>query len=332
MSLVEQVGGETPPIEHDVVRRIVELACRAPSVHNTQPWRWRIDGLTLELRADRDRQLPVADPTGRNLVISCGTALHHARVAARAEGFATSVRRLPDPRDSDVLAVIELGDGHPTPDTLADLRALEQRCTDRRRFTSWPVPDERLEHLAEVTASDFARVRPLTGVVSRFRTELLVNRAMTEQEADLRFTAEQQLWVDRSSVDGVPAGVIPPADHYPGSRRNRFAHGLYPDARQELVEASDGLLAVTTDDDGALSWLRAGEMLSMLWLEATKGGLSVVPLSQVVEIEETRAELFRTVFAGLEVPQILVRIGWQQIGRSSLPRTPRRPLDEVLAR
>lgn len=317
--------------EQDPVRRVVQLACLAPSVHNTQPWQWRITGTTIELYADRERQLAVADPIGRNLMISCGAALDHARVAAAGLGFASAVQRLPDHRDPDLLAVIELREAPRTPEAAADLAALEQRCTDRRRFTSWPVPEERLQHLVQMTADNYCHVRPLTDVTSRFRTELLVGRAMARQEADRRVADEQQLWIDHSPLDGVPAQVIPPIDgtRQP-ARRGRFGHGLFPDAPQELVEASDGLVAITTDDEGTLAWLRAGEMLSAVWLEATKGGLSVVPLSQVIEVEETRAELFHSVFAGFESPQILVRIGWQQIGRSSLPRTPRRPLSDVL--
>lgn len=329
MSALDAAPTSTPGPERDPVRRLVELACLAPSVHNTQPWRWHISGHTVELHADRDRQLQVADPRGRNLAISCGTALHHAQVAAAALGLATAVRRLPDENDPDLLALIELRPTERTHESVVDLQALEQRCTDRRRFTSWPVPEGRLQHLAIVTEDGFAHVRPLTDVTSRFRTELLVNRAMTRQESDRRFTAEQQEWIDHSGVDGIPAGVIPAVDT-PRNRRSRFGHGLYPDAAQELVEASDGLVAITTDEEGVLWWLRAGEMLSAVWLEATKGGLSVVPLSQVIEVDETRAELFQAVFAGREAPQILVRIGWQQIGRSSLPRTPRRPLAEVL--
>lgn len=330
MSATGVVPTSTKDAAEDPVRRVVDHACRAPSVHNTQPWLWRIDAQTIELHADRTRQLSVADPEGRNLVISCGTALHHAQVAAAGEGFTSVVHRLPDERDPDLLAVIELSEGAQTPDSAADLLALEQRCTDRRRFTAWPVPEERLHGLASVAIGEIAHVRPLTDVTSRFRTELLVSRAMAVQEADRRFTAEQQAWIDHSRVDGVPGGVIPAASEGPRNRRSRFGHGLYPDAPQELVEASDGLVAVTTDDEGLLAWLGAGEVLSMLWLAATKGGLSVVPLSQVIEVEETRVELLHSVFAGLEAPQILVRIGWQQIGRSSLARTPRRSLEDVL--
>ena len=87
------------PVEHPDVaemRNILELARRAPSVHNTQPWRWRIDGRLLELRADRSRQLRVADPLGRNLMISCGCALHHAVVGGGALGWRARVDLFPE--------------------------------------------------------------------------------------------------------------------------------------------------------------------------------------------------------------------------------------------
>ena len=87
---------------------------------------------------------------------------------------------------------------------------------------------------------------------------------------------------------------------------------------------------IATDADDPQAWLRAGEALGQLWLHAMNDGLSVVPLSQVVEVDETRSALHHEVLGGLLHPQLLVRIGWQEIARSTLPRTPRRPLDEVL--
>src|SRR4051794_28766790 len=75
-------GARTATETAEVVLQAVGDACRAPSVHNTQPWRWLIDGTRVELRVDRERQLMVSDPAGRNLLISCGAALHHLEVAA----------------------------------------------------------------------------------------------------------------------------------------------------------------------------------------------------------------------------------------------------------
>ena len=90
------------------VEEMVELACRAPSVHNTQPWRWRARESTVDLFADYTRQLVYADPTRRDLMISCGAALHHLQVAAAGLGWAARVTRFPDPSEERHVATIAL--------------------------------------------------------------------------------------------------------------------------------------------------------------------------------------------------------------------------------
>jgi hypothetical protein len=96
------------------------------------------------------------------------------------------------------------------------------------------------------------------------------------------------------------------------------------------VDATDGVLAICTAHDTPLAWLDAGETLSALWLRATQAGFSVVPLSQVIEVEQTRSALINKVFFDMAQPQLLVRIGWQEVTRPPLPRTPRRTLADVL--
>jgi len=320
----------TTDTDGDVVRRIVELGCRAPSVHNTQPWRWRIDGQRIELRADRSRQLSVSDPDGRNLTISCGAALHHIQVAAAGLGRLALVERLPDPLDPDLLAVIDVAEQRAaTPADVDLLEALDQRVTDRRRFTSWPVPPERLADLASLAQRWAARVLPLTGSAARATVERLVDEAIGAQQLDPRFAAEQERWIARSTVDGVPPSALPQQTH-PTERRDRFERRTEPVPAHGVVEATDGILAICTAHDTPLAWLDAGETLSALWLRATQAGFSLVPLSQVIEVEETRSALILNVFFEMAKPQLLVRIGWQEVTRTSLPRTPRRPLDEVV--
>ena len=310
-------------------QRIAEAALRAPSIHNSQPWRWRVRGDEVDLYADRRRQLAVADAAGRNLTISCGAALHHAAVAAQAYGWPAEITRLPDPRDPDLLARLHLWRGSELPRALADLEALQERRTDRRRFTSWPIPPERLARLAASVGVDQVRVVPVTAAPDRVRVELLVSRATTIEKADQRFANEQRSWLDHSDVDGIPSELLPG----PGARTPRRVSRFVEGAREGdagLIENSDRLRVIATDADDPQAWLRAGEALGQLWLHAMNDGLSVVPLSQVVEVDETRSALHHEVLGGLLHPQLLVRIGWQEIARSTLPRTPRRPLDEVL--
>jgi len=317
---------------HHMAERMIELACRAPSVHNTQPWRWRIRGDgSIELWADRERQLGVADPDGRNLAISCGAALHHLVVSGRALGGTPVVELMPVRGEADLLAYIRIGPGLPETDASKTLDAIARRCTDRRRFTSWPVPDSRLAHLAQAAAGWGGYAIPILDASARFRCELLLSRAQTTQQSDARFSKEQQVWTDHSTVDGIPTPNTAPSSGASSNQRpNRFAPKyLNPDSGA-VVESSDGLMVICTALDDQRAWLGSGQVLSALWLRATRGGLSLVPLSQVVEVPETRNALHHDILAGLAHPQILMRIGWQEIGRSALSLTPRRPVRDVL--
>jgi nitroreductase len=323
------VATSTTATPVEVLRRLVTLASRAPSVHNTQPWVWQLRGDRIELYADWTRRLEAADPIGRNLIISCGAALHHLRVVARASGFDPEVTRVADAVDPTLLAQVRLSPAPPSPTAAADLRAVQDRYTDRRRFTSWPVPDERLAQLAAVADQEGGHATAVTDVSDRFRVEMLVSRAHRLQERDSSIAAEAERWTDHNPFEGVPSAHLPGKQNVSTSHRSRFALGGLEDDEQE-VESGDGLVILHDNDDTPLAWLSAGESLSALWLHAVRDGLSVVPLSQVIEVSETREALHHQVLGGLAVPLMLVRVGWQAISRSQLEPTPRRPVGDVL--
>ncbi len=315
-----------------LARRVIELACHAPSVHNTQPWRWRvIDDTVVELYPDRSRQLLVSDPTGRNLVLSCGAALHHAVVAARALGLTADTELMPSSAEDGPLGRIHLTAGVETEESTDALISLERRCTDRRRFTSWPIPDARLAHLSKAASAWGAHAVALTEATTRFRTEELVKRAMEVQAANPRLVDEQDEWVDHTTVDGIQASLAAPVTQgRPPTHATRFAAETAEPGFGDVIESSDGLMVLCSAVDDQLSWLKAGQGLSAMWLQATHEGFSVVPLSQVIEVDETRHALHHDVFDGMARPQILLRVGWQETSRSRLPRTSRRPLSEVI--
>ena len=276
----------------ELCRRLVEVACLAPSVGNSQPWRWRVVGPdAIELSADRTRQRGSHDADHRNLVLSCGAALHHSIVTARALGLEPDVTLLPSPSDPDLLARITLSAGTSASDALETLDLIGQRRTDRRRFTSWPIPAERLGRLIQAARGWGAFAVPIVEVITRLRTERLVDRAV---------------------------GL------------SRSGSSVHADVEGDEVEGPDGLLFLCTAEDDQHAWLQAGQALSALWLRATRDGLSIVPLSQVIEVEETRLALRHEVFGGMANPQLLVRVGWQEISDPLPLRTPRRPLADVL--
>ena len=318
---------ERPPFDD-----ILTLACRAPSVHNTQPWRWRVHGDRLDLFADYRRQLVYADPTRRDLLVSCGAALHHLQVVCAGLGWAARVHRLPDPADERHVAGVVLKPRAASSTDRDLLEALRRRRTDRRRFTSWPVPLERLNALASVGSIWGAQVLPVPGEVTKDHLRRLTRRADRVQQRNQRYVAELAAWTDGSLAEGIPAGHRPErtgAD--PGEAvHRRFPGGTMSDAGSGPGAPEDGMLLVCTSSDDAISRIRAGEALSAVWLRATLDHLAVVPLSQAVEVEETRRELQTRILGDLAFPQILLRVGWPATSAAELSPTPRRPLSEVL--
>ena len=323
--------GPTPPVDE-----ILELACRAPSIHNTQPWTWRVRGPRIDLFADFRRQLVYADPARRDLLVSCGAALHHLQVASAGLGWAARVRRCPDGGDERHLASVQLRPARPHAEALAQLEALTTRRTDRRRLTSWPVPAERLQALAATGSGWGAQVLPVLDAAVRGRLDSLTVQADRVQRRNERYLAELAAWTDPSPVEGVPSSLRParPTDDRPDplgvlDPSRRFPSGSLPDPVAEPEPPEDGMLLVCTSSDDTLSRLRAGEALSATWLHATREGMSAVPLSQVTEVDETRRVLQGDVLGDLAFPQVLVRVGWLPLSSPGLPRSPRRRLDEV---
>jgi nitroreductase len=321
-----------PTIDRALAGALVEAAAtagHAPSVHNTQPWRWRVHPDRLELLAARERQLTALDPRSRLLLISCGAALHHARSALAAEGWAVDVRRMPDPRDPDLLAsLIPTGRTGPTPEAMRLVQAMQVRHTDRRPVVDEAVPAEALDAIA-AAASEGARLQML----DRDQVLTLASaaaRAATTEAQDPDIAAELAYWTSRAPGEGLglPDNVLPAAAPQTTVPVRDFGHsGTLPVGaghdRSAVYEVLFG------DDDEPESWLRAGEALSAAWLTATSLGVSVVPLSGVVEVITTR-ETLRRELAGLGYPYLVLRVGIADPEHAGPPHTPRMPAAQTI--
>ena len=319
--------------DHQTLLAAVELANRAPSVHNTQPWRWLVGNSSIHLMADRTRQVPVTDPEGRDLLLSCGAALHHLRTAFAALGWATVVHRVPNDRDPDHLAALEPRPHVPTEDDVALAAAINRRRTDRRRFSSWDVPSDFLDLMVRRAARAGALLVPVTDGTSRW----LLTRALStarRQAEDPRYRLELSAWSGRSRAaqDGVLAGsTMAAAVRHGDTAMRAFPGGSLADSVTGRGEEDAGqLLVVATLRDDPASVLRAGEAASATLLTATDLGLATCPLSQPLELADTRAVVRDQVLDGAAFPQLIVRAGWAPTSAPPLPQSPVRRTEDTV--
>jgi hypothetical protein len=303
---------------------------RAPSVFNTQPWVWHLADQSLTLSSDPARRLGVTDAEGRLLLLSCGGALHHARVALAAAGWRADVQRFPDEQRPDVLARITVADrAEPDLGAARLFSAIGRRRTDRRAFGDLRVPDETLARLRRLVEAEGAYLH----VVPDDRVPELavsVDEAADVEYFDPAYRSELTKWTSRPAWTGD--GVPPATAAQPGLRR--------VPVRNFLADGSAGLLAGADDDEGAafviifgagdrpIDLLRAGEAMSALLLEATAEGISTAPISEAVEVAWPRV-LLRRLLSGMGEPYLIVRLGYVD-STDVLPVTPRRAVDEVI--
>ena len=311
------------------VRWVVAQASRAPSVHNTQPWRFRWDGRWFALTADSGRVLKVNDPEGRELVMSCGAALYNLRLALRKLGLSSHVETLPRSHPQ-TLALVEVVSGRP-----ADVEerrlfaALARRHTHRTPFADRPITAELAVQLQEAAAEESARLFYVSDPGQRARILHLARTAERVLGGDPESQAEIAAWTAPPGSprrDGVPAlayqqDMTANADalaarNFDLGRGWGQLHGV-PDAGPVAVLATDG--------DNAGSWLAAGQALERVLVTAAERSAYAALHSQAVEVPHIRSEIQRELCTSA-VPQLLMRIGYAGDGTV----TPRRPVEDVL--
>jgi nitroreductase len=309
---------------YEPIVEAVRDALRAPSVFNTQPWRWGIDAGGLELRAEWSRQLCAVDPYGHELLLSCGVALHHALVSLGAQGWAYAVERYGD--DGDRLARIRLlGRADPDPFSVTLRDAIAARRTDRRPYSDRPVPAATVDEMIAAAVSAGARLHrvrydqmPMFAVAVAF--------AGATETADPAYLGDLARWTKRPqwTDDGVSLET--------GVRR--------VPVREFALNPLDGMAVEPGGDLGAAylvlhgpgttrtDRLRAGEAFSAVLLTAVAHGLRVAPITDVIEVDHPR-DLVRGLLPERDEPYAALRCGYP-IETSEVPASPRRRLRDVL--
>jgi nitroreductase len=325
-----------PVATHDAistakVSAAVELACRAPSLHNSQPWRWTFENGALQLFADPARIGRHTDSTGREVILSCGAALDHLVVAAAAAGWRATIARYPNPEDHNHLASAAFRWAGPAgKHDRALAEAISSRHTDRLALAApqpWAEMEQRLRTILRDTVADLDVIddsgRPALADASR-RTE-----AHRLDDASYRY--ELLWWTGNSGgTDGVPSSALPSRTEASNVDVARdFPSYGSGNRRPHNDRDHSNILVLSTYDDSRENTLRCGEALSRVLLECTAAGFATCTLTHMIEVHESR-EMVRRLTGRRAEPQVLIRLGRAAEITPPPDRTPRRPLADVL--
>jgi hypothetical protein len=326
-----RLAGPEPATSEEIAAQVVAAAVWAPSVHNTQPWWFHARGQEISLYADASRQLRVADPTGREMMISCGAALFTARLALRSLGYIPEICVLPDPGQPSLVARVGWQRRAAPAEYEQQLfRWVRQRRTHRGGFGPLPLAPELLTVLQAGAGRDGALLRIITGEGSKAALAAVVETAERAMRLDGAYVQELASWVSApgsTRADGVPVTAYPARPertdpYFPG---RDFAHGRGWGLPRFGVAAASGSAGVVcllaTEADGPLDWVKAGQALQRVLLASATCGVAAALHSQPLELPWLREYICAHWCDGM-YPQLLLRLGTVVQAAASVRRAP----------
>jgi len=312
----------------DKLRFLVRYAILAPSNRNTQPWMWKISDETIELYADRMRALPHLDPEDRELVISCGAALQHLRIAIGHFGYDAELTVMPDPANTDLLARMVLGKELPAPNNEDELfEALTQRHTNRRLFLEREISLARLSQLQVEAVRENATLLIVDNPEARRAIIDLIARGDDIQSKDAQFLQEIMQWIrpiHDAKEDGIPEAALGADGVFSGS--DGAVAESQADKDRLLAWSAPCFAVLETEGDTPKDWLAAGQALARVLLCASSYGIQASFFSSPLQVVELWPQLHRILGCN-RMPQVLFRLGYPSHEASA---TPRRPVGDVV--
>lgn len=312
------------------IDNLLSMAGRAPSILNSQPWKFHVTRYMIELYADSSRRLR-SDLAGREMLISCGAALFGLRLGVRLLGYQPITAVLPDPDRPNLLATVRLGDRLSVTEAERQMiDALPHRHTHRGPFAPLALPPGLLIGLQHDAVSEHAELALIDRPFDYDRLATIVAMAARSKRTDETARADVRRWVRSPDVrarDGVPASAIPA---HPGPGPGRLAQrdldlgrgfGLLPSGGAPAAATA----VLLTMADTRADWVRAGQALNRLLTHAATKWVFASLHSQALEAAKVR-DLIRAKLALPGAPQVLLEFGVAQAAQA----TARRPASELV--
>jgi hypothetical protein len=314
------------------LQELVRYATLAPSSHNTQCWKFRLEDGAISILPDLSRRCPAVDPDDHHLYVSLGCAAENLIQAARAGGLEGHAGF--DAAGGNARRVA-LEPASPVASTL--FQAIPERQTTRGEYDGRPVALQELKLLAKAGAGGGVQVILLTERQAMEKVLEYVVQGNTAQMNDPAFVEELKKWIRFSDAEAVRTGDglyaassgNPTAPTWLGSLLFSvfFTPGSENDKYAKHVRSSAGIAIFASDTPGPARWTEVGRCYQRFALQSAALDIRNAMLNQPVEVPALRPQFAAYLGVGTHRPDLVVRFG----RGPKLPASLRRPVEAVLA-
>ena len=312
-------------------RELVRYATLAPSSHNTQCWRFKLEGNRISILPDLSRRCPAVDPDDHQLFVSLGCAAENLVQAGRAHGLQSDVRF--DPAGGGAVR-IAFASAKPARSPLFD--AIPKRQCTRAAYDGTPLEPTELRALEHAGLGNGVRILLLTGRSQMERIVEYVVQGNTAQMNDPAFMKELRTWIRFNDAEAIATGDGL-SSHASGNMtvpgwlgRLVFRFAFRPksenDKYAKFIRSSAGIAVFVSDASDKQHWVETGRCYERFVLQATALGIRTAMVNQPVEVTALRADFAHSLGIGHHRPDLVVRFG----RGPEMPRSLRRPLDAVI--
>lgn len=309
---------------------LLNYASLAPSSHNAQPWKVKINLNKVVFSADYSRLVPVADKENKFLYMGLGCFYKNFEVAADYFGFKITRKNII--RKNILIIEVKLENtGTRTNKEL--FHAITKRNTNRNSYTDKKISSKDLNKIKQIANKHDISIDIVT---NKNKKQQLIN--LTEKGdyivwTDPKFQNEHLKWIRHSlttKADGIPAftvGIPLLLSFFARTAVKKLPFAKMQSRKnRQLLNSTPYFCFLSHQKHGIEAWERAGEALEEIWLFTTSKGIAVAPLAQIVEVQDLYKETMIIIQTKLR-PQIFFRLGYSD---KIVKHSPRRSLVEIL--
>nr|WP_256219004.1 nitroreductase [Prevotella aff. ruminicola Tc2-24] len=310
---------------------MIEHAIKAPSGHNTQPWKFKINDHSIDIYPDYGKALPVVDPDNRELFVSLGCATENLCVAASVKGYRSEV----SVADDGVIHINLQRDTTITPSPLFPQIVLRQ--TNRTVYDGTIIPSDSVSTLQTLKKEPSVDVRFFRNGSHEFNMIAdLIFAGNSRQMDDKQFLTELKYWMryNKRHSDDTQDGLSYAVFGAPNLPRfiSQPVMGMFLNAKQQnkgdrkKVASASHLVLFTTADNTIPQWVALGRTLERYLLRMTAMNIAIGYMNQPNEVKDLALTMTTALGLGSQYPTVLIRVGY---GKRT-PYSQRRPVESVL--